>query len=187
MKTLLIWTLGLTVTFSGFMAAVYLNKDKLYPPATRSGPDRFDPRWARQDSLTRAKIDSLKFVISELLGQLQKLVETTKALEDSLWVREEENEHLATTIAGLETTVDSLSHTIETIKSTQVKVQDLTKTLGAMKVDVLRPIMANLSDEVIQILYDKAKSKDKRKIFSALPPERASRILKHLTRNLNES
>ncbi|TDI87983.1 MAG: hypothetical protein E2O78_00265 [Caldithrix sp.] len=60
------------------------------------------------------------------------------------------------------------------------KLQEMSKMLGSMKPNVLSPVLANLPDNLVQIFYDKAKSRDKVKIFNALPPDRAVKILKKI-------
>ena len=49
-----------------------------------------------------------------------------------------------------------------------------------MKADVLGPILENLSDQVVKILYDKAKEKDKANLLKSLKPERAGKLMNEL-------
>ncbi len=178
-KTVIVWTLGLSLSFAVFVTAAFYGKTRLQKKK-KPGPEVVVP-----DSTVLARVDSLKLVIRELMGQLEQQVAEKQALEDSLEDREARIADLTARRQAQAAEIDSLKHQIESIRATEIKVQDLTKTLGSMKVDVLRPILANLSNEVIQILYDQARTKEKEKIFNALPPDRASQILKNVTRTLN--
>ena len=60
------------------------------------------------------------------------------------------------------------------------ELQELSKTLSSMKADVLGPILENLSDQVVKILYDKAKKKDKANLLKSLKPERAGKLMSEL-------
>ncbi|MFQ5639694.1 MAG: hypothetical protein ACE5IR_17050 [bacterium] len=175
----------MTISFTGFLAAVYLQKDKLFPKTSEDAASAAAIAAAIENSKAKAKIDSLTLVLDEILLQLQKHVEKTQELERQVEAKNQELQRLAALNEQMTGRNDSLEQQINIIKATEIKVEDLTKTLGAMKLQVLRPIVQNLSDEVIQILYDRAKNKDKQKIFSSLPPKRASQVLKHMTKDLN--
>jgi Mg/Co/Ni transporter MgtE len=60
------------------------------------------------------------------------------------------------------------------------RIQGLSKTISSIKPEVLKPMLANLPDEVVKIIYDKAKVKDRAKIISALPAERSGRIVRQI-------
>ncbi|MFQ5705944.1 MAG: hypothetical protein ACE5HO_00755 [bacterium] len=173
-KTLLIWTLFFTTTLAGFTAAFYFGRDKILPRSKRSQTLR-GLNIAVDDSASGAGVDSLTMVTNELLTQLKDYV--TQAKQNAKVIALQKKQ-----IELLRATNDSLRQQLQSRQLANNRIQDLTKTLGAMKVDVLEPILENLPDETIQILYDKAKSKDKEKIFNAVNPKRAGRLLRLMTK-----
>jgi flagellar motility protein MotE (MotC chaperone) len=177
LKNIIIWTVIFSSTFGGFVATFYFGKDKFTPTLSKiQKPDRPEAVPVT-DSTSTAAIDSLKLVIDELLKQLSEYIVKTQELEQTVSSQKIE-------IGDLSAKNDSLRKDIENIKKHSTRIEDLTKTLGAMKPEVLKPILAKLPDEIVQILYVRAKTKDKQKIFSAMPPERAGKLLKEMAKTL---
>ena len=88
---------------------------------------------------------------------------------------------------------ESLNKRIQALEETnkekidqEKELQDLAKILGTMNADVLSPILQNLPDDVIHIIYDKAKSKDRVTIMNALAPKRAGKIMREMARKPNK-
>jgi len=177
MKKLILWSVLLTFTFLIFAAVFYFARDRIYDKQVSTPPKETAKRMVTQPA-SSPQADSLKLVLNGLLKELEQRVEANQQLELKLKEKEAEIERLYVL-------TDTLKAQIARMRMTAIKVQDLTKTLGSMKTDVLRPIFRDLPNDVLQILYDQARSRDKEKIFNAIPPDRASMILKDMTRNLN--
>ncbi len=179
-KKLILWVMLFLSTFVCFVAAFYFGKG-IFMPTPSEIPEPTNPKKVSVvDSTSLARIDSLMLVTDELLKQLSDYVAKTQELEQTVSSQEIQIQEL--TVKN-----DSLLKFIEKMKIHSDRIQDLTKTLGSMKTEVLRPILQKLPDEIIQILYVKSKTKDKQKIFSALAPERAGRLLKDMTKALLEN
>lgn len=180
MKSLILWSVILVSTFVIFGAAFYFARDQIYEKKAAPQAEKLADtakRMTTQETSTQ-RADSLKLVLNGLLKELEANVQENQQLELKLQDKQAEIERLATLN-------DTLEAQIERMKTTEIKVQDLTKTLGSMKTEVLRPILKDLPNKVLEILYDQARSRDKEKIFNAIPPDRASMILKDMTQNLN--
>lgn len=180
---LVLWIAIFVLTFAGMIAGFYFGKEKILAK-TQNAP--FLPRTkshaaaATADTTYDSPMDSLAVVIDGLVAQLsnrikeiQKRDATIKGLNEQVAALKNENERLKQQMAAMEN--------LKTLKAQhEQRIQDVSKTISSMKVEVLAPILANLPDEVVAIIYDKAKAKDRAKIFSALPPERSGRIVRQI-------
>ncbi len=105
---------------------------------------------------------------------------STNFKEQTATIKKQEKE-----IEGLTATIEELKRrrTLEISNQDKKRIIDLAKTLGSMKQEAIKPILANLPDEIIKSLYENAKPKDKPKIFNAMPPARTGRLMRKLAEN----
>lgn len=178
MKSLILWISFFSLSFVGFVAAFYYSRNSLMP-SLKGKAEENEISLTLPDSTSTSKVDSLTLVIDELLHQLRNNISRAKELEKI--VAEQK-----ATIAHLNATNDSLRTLLKKMKQENNSIQDLTKTLSSMKIEILKPILANLSDEVVQILYQRAKTREKRKFLSAMSPKRAGKIMNKLAKGLKE-
>lgn len=181
MKTVL-WISFYFVAFLAMIVGMYFSKDEVVEK-TKGVPvlnyTQYHLDAMVEDTTYTETIDSLAVVVEGLLTELSEYVSQLRDRDFKL--RQQRAE-----IKKLKHENDELMKMKEQQKEMRVKfskaqeekkLQELAKMLGAMKPDVLAPVLANLPDNLVQIFYDKAKSRDKAKIFKALTPERAGKIL----------
>ncbi|HEX9654733.1 MAG TPA: hypothetical protein VGA99_13575 [bacterium] len=179
---MILWISLFFLSFVGMIAGLYFAKDKIHPP-TQTQPHAGSPAHegsAGPDSSYDSPVDSLSVVTDGLLSQLSERVNDVQERDATI-------AKLNAQVAMLKKENDSLkkqSANLADLKLLKLKqeerIAELAKTLGAIKADVLSPMLANLPDEVITIIYDKAQAKERTKIFNALPPERSGRILSQI-------
>lgn len=99
-----------------------------------------------------AKIDSLQ----NLLSQQQ------------LNLKEQENQ------------IEKLKTDIEKITNEKNNAQDLAKTFSTMKTDEMRPILKNIDDRTVKIIYKNINNRMKKNFLLALTPQRAASLTKQL-------
>lgn len=183
-----IWVSFYFLSFLGLVVGIYLNKDKIHQNTKEvSGLNytQYHSDAMIADTSFTESIDSLAVVIAGLLGELTEYVSQVHDRDLKIFNQENEMIKLKHEIEKLKKTNES--HEAEKIKFNKAqnnqKLQDIAKTLGAMKAEILRPVLVNLPDDLIQIIYDRANSKNKTKIFNALPPKRAGKILTDMAGN----
>lgn len=181
MKTLL-WFTFYFVTFMLLILGLYYGKDRVLE-TTSNVPvlnyTKYHQDAALADSSYTEKIDSLAVVVEGMLSEMTEYVSQLQKRDYQIAEKNFELDKLKRENSEL---MDKIALSEENKKKfnksqDEKKLKDLAKTLGTMKPDVLAPILANLPDNLVQIFYDKAKAKDRVKIFNALPPDRAGRIL----------
>jgi len=181
MKTVL-WISFYFITFLAMILGLYYGKDSVMKK-TKDVPvlnySQYHRDAAVEDSSYTEKIDSLAVVVEGMLGELAEYVSQLQDRDFKLAQQQYEIEKLRNENKSLKEEQKKMEEAKVNYNKAQEeeKLQDLAKMLGTMKPDVLAPILANLPDNLVQIFYDKAKSRDRAKIFNALPPERAGRIL----------
>lgn len=177
-----LWISFYFLAFVGMVAGMYLSRDKIYEE-TEKVPvlnyTAYHQQEAQQDSSYVESIDSLAVVIEGLLSQLTDYVTQLNEKQSLIMQKDrqinelrQENEILKKQIASIEEQKKSFSKEQE-----QKRIQELANTLSTMKPDVLAPILTNLPDDLIKILFDKAKKSEKAVIVKALPPKRAGKIM----------
>jgi len=76
--------------------------------------------------------------------------------------------------------IEKLSESL-TQKETQEKsAQDLAKTFSSMKTDEMRPILKNIDDRTIRMIYENVNSRMRKNFLLALTPQRAASLTKQL-------
>ncbi len=180
MKAVL-WISFYFMTFLGLIAGMYFSKERIVEE-TQDMPVLSRTEWhefvTSIDSTSLHLVDSLGVVMGGMLGQMSFYVTEINKRDSTI-------QALKTELAGLYKERESMQNTIASLREAnkdkidqEKELQDLAKTLGRMKADVLKPILQNLPDEVIRIVYDKAKSKDRTKLLNSLAPDRAGRLMR---------
>ena len=181
---LVLWVSFYFIAFAGMVAFMYVRKDTVIEK-TEEVPFLNYTEYHRDaiiadDSSYVEKIDSLAAVVGGMLNQMADFVIQLKERDEMIlqqnWRLEKVNKN-----------EEELKNKIEELKNFNAKqanndkeLQELAKTLSSMKGDVLSAILENLSDQVVKILYDKAKKKDKANLLKSLKPERAGKLMNEL-------
>ena len=181
MKTVL-WVSFYFITFLALILGLYFGRDTVMEKTTNVpvlNYTQYHRDAAIEDSTYTEKIDSLAVVVEGMLGELAEYVSQLqdkdfKIAEQKYEIEKLKNENKSLKTAQTKQEENKIKYNKE---QEEQKLQELAKMLGTMKSDVLRPILSNLPDKMVQIFYDKAKPKDRVKIFNALPPDRAGKIL----------
>ncbi len=187
MKTVL-WVSFYFVSFMVLIVAMYVSKEQIVEK-TEGVPVLNYTKYHRdavvEDSTYSETIDSLAVVVEGLLTQLTEYVSQLQDRDHKIHSQGAELETLREQLQKLQAA--SKSHEQEKVdysrQQDDKKLVDMAKMVGTMKPDVLSPILNSLSDRMVQIFYDKAKPKDRVKIFNALPPDRAGKILTRIAEN----
>lgn len=188
MKTVL-WISFYFMSFLAMIVGLYYSKEQVVEN-TKAMPvlnyTRYHLDAMVEDTTYTETIDSLAVVVEGLLTELSEYV--SQLHDRDFKLRQQRAE-----IKNLKHENDELMKIKERQQEVKIKfskaqeekkLQEMSKMLGSMKPDVLSPVLANLPDNLVQIFYDKAKSRDKAKIFKALPPDRAVKILKKIVGNI---
>jgi flagellar motility protein MotE (MotC chaperone) len=181
---LVLWVSFYFIAFAGMVGFMYFRKDTVIEK-TEEMPILNYTQYHRDaiiadDSSYVEKIDSLATVVGGMLNQMAGYVIQLKERDEVIlrqnWRLEKVNKN-----------EEELKKKIEELKNFNAKqanndkeLQELSKTLSSMKGDVLGPILENLSDQVVKILYDKAKKKDKANLLKSLKPKRAGKLMNEL-------
>jgi len=184
MKTVL-WISVYFMSFLAMIVGLYYSKEQVVEN-TKAMPvlnyTRYHLDAMVEDTTYTETIDSLAVVVEGLLTELSEYV--SQLHDRDFKLRQQRAE-----IKNLKHENDELMKIKERQQEVKIKfskaqeekkLQEMSKMLGSMKPDVLSPVLANLPDNLVQIFYDKAKSRDKVKIFNAMPPDRAVKILKKI-------
>lgn len=179
---MVLWISFYFISFLVLLVGAYLGKDALFEKTT-SVPVLNYTQYHRDavvvDSSYTEKIDSLAVVVEGMLGELAEYVSQLQDRDFEIAKQKYEIEKLKNENTSLKTTKVKTEEDKVIYNKAQEdkKLQDLAKMLGSMKPNVLAPVLKNLPDRLVQIFYNKAKSKDRVKIFNALPPDRVGKIL----------
>ena len=180
---IIIWSTFYFMTFLCLVVGLYYGRQKV---AERTkdmpilGQTPYHIEMSKVDSSAQQVVDPLSVVMEGLLGQISVNVMELQKRDSTVQALQTELANVAAQGKSLIQEVESLKREIEEKVDRENRIQDLAKTLGAMKSDVLAPILANLPDDMISIVYDKAKAKDRTKIFNSLAPARTGRIMRKM-------
>jgi len=138
-----------------------------------------------EDSTYYQTMDSLAVVIEGLLGEMAGYVKKVNERDHEIHLKERELNKIKKELEILKQERSEFDDKklVYNRQQEEKRIQALATTLSTMKTDVLRPILTNMDDDVIKVLYDKAKAKDRVKIFNALDPDRAGKILNQIAKN----
>lgn len=132
------------------------------------------------DSSYVEKIDSLAAVVGGMLNQMADYVTQLKERDEVILQQKWRLEKVDKNSKELKKKIEELKNFNAKQANNDRELQELSKTLSSMKADVLGPILDNLSNQVVKILYDKARKKDKPNLLKALKPERAGKLMSEL-------
>jgi flagellar motility protein MotE (MotC chaperone) len=188
MKAVL-WVSFYFMTFIGLIAGMYLSKDRIVAeteavPFLNSTP--FHEYVSNLDSTSLHLVDSLGVVMEGMLGQMGSYVMEMQSRDSTIQALKSELDQLYTERENLNKRIEALEESSKDKVDQEKELQDLAKILGTMNADVLSPILQNLPDDVIRIVYDKAKSKDRATILNSLAPERAGKIMRDMAIKRNK-
>lgn len=187
MKTVL-WISFYFMAFLAMILGFYYGKDEVVEE-TKDVPvlnyTKYHTDAQVDDSTYTEKIDSLAVVVEGLLTELSEYVSQLQDRDSRLQEKESQIEKLKRENDKLKAMrAQQKEEKLKFNKAAdEKKLQELSKMLGSMKSDVLAPVLKNLPDNLVQILYDKAKPRDRSLIFNALPPDRAGKILTRIAGN----
>jgi flagellar motility protein MotE (MotC chaperone) len=191
---IVLWFTFYFLAFLGFVVGMYMNKDKIVEtteqvPVLNYTQYHADADIVVEDSTYYETIDSLAVVIEGMLSELSEYVSQLNERDNQIHLKNREVNKLKQENDILKKQIKS-SHEAKTDfnrEQNEKKLQELASTMSTMKPEVLKPILSNMPDGVIQILYDKAKPKDRARIFNAIDPKRAGEIMSDMTKNVNRS
>jgi len=185
---MVLWISFYFMSFIALLLGMYFAKDNIVEK-TNDVPvlnyTKYHHNAAVKDSSYTETIDSLAVVVE---GLLTELTEYVSQLQD----RDSQITKQKSQIGALSREVEELKQKVTTQQKATVKfskrqdekkLQEMAKVLATMKVESLKPVLKNLSDNIVQILYEKAKAKDRSKIIDAISPERAGKILTKVAEN----
>ncbi len=181
---LVLWVSFYFIAFAGMVAFMYLRKDTVIEP-TEEVPFLNYTEYHRDaiiadDSSYVEKIDSLAAVVGGMLNQMADFVTQLKERDEVILRQNWRLEKVNKNEADLKKKIEELKNFNAKQANNDKELQELSKTLSSMKADVLGPILENLSDQVVKILYDKAKKKDKANLLKSLKPQRAGKLMNEL-------
>ena len=132
------------------------------------------------DSSYVEKIDSLAAVVGGMLNQMAEYVTQLKERDEMILQQKWRLEKVNKNEKELKKKIEELKNFNAKAANNDRELQELSKTLSSMKADILGPILENLSDQVVKILYDKAKKKDRVNLLKSLKPKRAGKLMNEL-------
>ncbi len=181
---LLLWVSFYFFAFAGMVAFMYLRKDEVIEK-TEEVPvlnytEYHQNAMIHDDSTYVEKIDSLAAVVGGMLNQLADYVTQLKERDEIILQQKWRLEKVNKNSKELEKTIEELKNFKAKEANNDRELQELSKTLSSMKGDVLGPILENLSDQVVKILYDKATKKDRANLLRSLKPERAGKLMNEI-------
>ncbi len=181
---LVLWVSFYFIAFAGMVSFMYLRKDTVITK-TEAVPILNYTEYHRDaiiadDSSYVEKIDSLAAVVGGMLNQMADYVTQLKERDEMILRQKWRLEKVNTNEKELKKKIEELKNFNAKAANNDKELQELSRTLSSMKADVLGPILENLSDQVVKIIYDKAKKRDKANLLKSLKPERAGKLMNEL-------
>ena len=185
-----LWISFYLLAFLGMVLGMYYQKDRIIAETEKipfldynqSSADVFV-----EDSTYYETMDSLAVVIEGLLGEMAGYVKKVSERDYEIHLKDrelkklkQENEILKQELSKFDE--NKMAYTRE---QEEKRLQELANTMSTMKTEVLKPILGNMDDEVIKVLYAKAKVRDRAKIVNALDAERAGKIFNEMAKDIN--
>jgi len=198
---LVLWVSFYLIAFAGMVSFMYLRKDVViekteevpflnYTDYHRDAIIADDSSYVEteyhrdaiiaDDSSYVEKIDSLAAVVGGMLNQMADYVTQLKERDDLILQQKWRLEKVDKNEKELKKKIEELKTFNAKQAHNDKELQELAKTLCSMKADILGPILENLSDQVVKILYDKAKKKDQANLLRSLKPKRAGKLMNEL-------
>ncbi len=181
---LVLWVSFYFIAFAGMVAFMYLRKDTVIEK-TEEVPllnytEYHRDAFIADDSSYVEKIDSLAAVVGGMLNQMADYVTQLKERDEMILQQKWRLEKVNKNEKELNKKIKELKNFNAKQANNDKELQELSKTLSSMKADVLGPILENLSDQVVKIIYDKAKKRDRTNLLKSLKPERAGKLMNEL-------
>ncbi len=132
------------------------------------------------DSSYVEKIDSLAAVVGGMLNQMADYVIQLRERDEMILQQKWRLEKVNKNEEELKKKIEELKNFNANQANNDKELQELAKTLSSMKADILGPILENLSNQVVKIIYNKAKKRDKANLLKSLKPERAGKLMSEL-------
>ncbi len=132
------------------------------------------------DSSYVEKIDSLAAVVGGMLNQMADFVTQLRERDEMILQQNWRLEKVNKNEEELKKKIEELKNFNAKQANNDKELQELAKTLSSMKADILGPILENLSNQVVKIIYNKAKKRDKANLLKSLKPERAGKLMNEL-------
>ena len=76
--------------------------------------------------------------------------------------------------------IGKLNEELEQSKNEEKNASDLAKTFSSMKTDEMRPILKNIDDNTVKMIYKNINNRMKKNFLLALTPQRAASLTKQL-------
>ena len=181
---LVLWVSFYLIAFAGMVTFMYLRKD-LVIEKTEEVPFLNYTEYHRDaiiadDSSYVEKIDSLAAVVGGMLNQMADYVIQLKERDEMILQQQWRLEKVNKNEEELKKKIKDLKNFNAKQANNDKELQELAKTLSSMKADILGPILENLSNQVVKIIYNKAKKRDKANLLKSLKPERAGKLMSEL-------
>ena len=80
----------------------------------------------------------------------------------------------------MEAQVKEVTWELEQSKNEEKNASDLAKTFSSMKTDEMRPILKNIDDNTVKMIYKNINNRMKKNFLLALTPQRAASLTKQL-------
>lgn len=176
MRKILFWMLTGFVLFAVLVIVIFVilsvTEKELAPEAKVNYDDINSLR--NYTNLIRQERDSLSRIIS---GR-DSLLQARNAVIDSL--RNELNQKKQS-IDEYESSLETLEARLANNQDQQENIKNIAKSYEDLKVEEIRPILANVDNQTVIKIYQQMSSRKRQKIFQALEPERTAAITKILT------
>jgi len=184
---LVLWVSFYFIAFAGMVAFMYLRKDTVIEK-TEEVPFLNYTEYHRDaiiadDSSYVEKIDSLAAVVGGMLNQMADYVIQLKERDEMILQQKWRLEKVNKNEEELKKKIEELKNFNAKQANNDKELQELAKTLSSMKADILGPILENLSNQVVKIIYNKATKRDKANLLKSLKPERAGKLMSELAGN----
>lgn len=125
-------------------------------------------------NLIRQERDSLSLAISGRDSLLQARNTVIDSLQNELSQKQQ-------TIGEYKSSLETLEARQANNQNQQENIKNIAKSYEDLKVEEIRPILANVDNQTVIKIYQQMSSRKRQKIFQALEPERTAAITKILT------
>lgn len=172
MKKILIWVgafLGLFVVLVGVTFFILSSNSPSEEMLIVEQSEKSDEIKSSALKVKQAEVDTLQVQLKDLNNKIL----LQQGLLDSLTEQINLKDGL---ISGYTNEIKKLNEMILQKEKQTVSVKELAKTYETMKIQEMKPILANLSNQTVISLYKNTSSKNRKKLFQALEKGRAAEI-----------
>ncbi|MBN4081297.1 hypothetical protein JYT44_02920 [Caldithrix abyssi] len=175
MKKILLWSgmlIGLFVLLVGLTFA-YLSYDSSETEVLITPESAKSTEVEAKVLIKQSEIDTLDSQILDLKSQFFFSGLKVDSLNEQLSFKD-------AMIEGYKKEIQNLNDTLLALNQQKGRIKELAKTYESMKPNEMKPILANLEDEIIMVIYNQMSSRSRKLIFQALEKKRAAEITKKL-------